>query len=123
MILKGSQRGGGMQLARHLMNTMDNDHVSRHELRGFVSDDLAGAFKESQAISLGTKCSQFLFSLSLNPPELENVSVSVFEKAIEAIEKKLGLTDQPRAIVFHESSVDVMRIVSGRASMRRECEH
>ncbi len=104
MILKGSQRGGGMQLTRHLINAKDNDHVSIHELRGFVSDDLAGAFKESHAISLGTKCSQFLFSLSLNPPELENVPVSVFEEAIEAIEKKLGLTDQPRAVVFHEKS-------------------
>lgn len=104
MILKGSQRSGGPQLARHLMNAKDNDHVSLHELRGFVSDDLIGAFKESHAISLGTRCSQFLFSLSLNPPELENVPISVFEEAIEAIEKKLGLIDQPRAVVFHEKS-------------------
>ncbi len=104
MILKGSQRGGEMKLARHLMNMHDNDHVELHELRGFVADDLIGAFKETHAISLGTKCSQFLFSLSLSPPELENVPVSEFEKAIDAIEKKIGLVGQPRAIIFHEKA-------------------
>lgn len=104
MILKGSQRGGGVQLARHLMNLHDNDHVELHELRGFVGGDLDSAFKEAHAISLGTKCSQFLFSLSLNPPELENVSVEKFEEAIERIEQKIGLTRQPRAIVFHEKN-------------------
>ena len=40
------------------------------ELRGFVSDDLMGALKEAYAISLGTKCRQFLFSLSLKAKEV-----------------------------------------------------
>lgn len=102
MILKASQRAGGMELARHLMNVEDNEHVTIHELRGFISDNLHGAFKEAQAISQGTRCKQFLFSLSLNPPENEIVSVEVFEKAIADIEQKLGITGQPRALVFHE---------------------
>lgn len=102
MILKGSQRAGGMQLAAHLLNDSENDHVTIHELRGFVSETLAGALKEAHAISCGTRCKQFLFSLSLSPPESANVPVEVFEEAIAAIEEKMGLTDQPRAIVFHE---------------------
>lgn len=102
MILKASQRAGGMQLALHLMNTIDNDHVTVHEMRGFIADDLHGAFKEAHAISRGTKCQQFLFSLSLNPPEKEKVPVEVFECAVKQIEQKLGLTNQPRALVFHE---------------------
>ncbi|HMU52864.1 MAG TPA: relaxase, partial [Geminicoccaceae bacterium] len=102
MILKASQRGGGMALARHLLNDIDNDHVEVHELRGFVARDLPGALKEAHAISLGTKCRQFLFSLSLNPPPKANVSVKAFEAAITDIEKRLGLKGQPRAIVFHE---------------------
>lgn len=102
MILKGNQRAGGMQLAAHLMNTRDNDHVTLHDIRGFVADDLSGAFKEAFAISRGTRCKQFLFSLSLSPPETENVPVDVFDDAIEAIEQKLGLSGQPRAVVFHE---------------------
>jgi len=102
MILKGSQRGGGQDLAVHLMRTDDNEHVRLHELRGFASDNLKGAFKEAEAISRGTHCRQYLFSLSLSPPEQERVSVEAFERTINEIEERLGLQGQPRAIVFHE---------------------
>ena len=102
MILKGSERGNAINLARHLMNARDNEHVELHELRGFVADDLEGAFQETHAISRGTRCTNFLFSLSLSPPEREDVPPEVFEAAIEDIEARLGLDNQPRAIVFHE---------------------
>jgi hypothetical protein len=102
MILKASQRGGGQNLAVHLMRTDDNEHISLHELRGFASDNLKDAFKEAEAISLGTKCQQYLFSLSLSPPEQASVSEKQFENAIDRIEERLGLEGQPRAIVFHE---------------------
>lgn len=102
MILKGSQRGGGRQLALHLLNVADNEHVHIHELRGFTADDLPGAFQEVYAISRGTKAKQFLFSLSLNPPQEQKVGTETFEAAIEAIERKMGLEGQPRAVVFHE---------------------
>ncbi len=102
MILKGSQRGNAAQLARHLLNDKDNEHIALHEVRGFLSEDLANALAEADAIAKGTRCKQFLFSLSLSPPEIENVPIEVFETAIEMIEQKLGLDDHPRAIVFHE---------------------
>ncbi len=101
MILQGNQRGGARDLALHLLKD-ENDHVEVHELRGFVADDLAGALNEAYAVSLGTKAKQFLFSLSLNPPPEENVSTADFEAAIGKVEDKLGLINQPRAIVFHE---------------------
>lgn len=102
MILKGSQRKSGQELAAHLMNVGANEHVELHELRGFASDNLKGAFKEAEAISRGTKCQQYLFSLSLSPPEQERVPPAIFERAIDTIEQRLGLEGQPRAIVFHE---------------------
>lgn len=102
MILKGSQRGGGQGLAAHLLNTTDNEHVRVHELRGFAADELHGAFKEVEAIARGTKCRQYLFSLSFSPPASESVPVEIFEEAISRAEERLGLSDQPRAIVFHE---------------------
>jgi len=101
MILIGNQRGGGRDLALHLLKE-ENDHVRVHQIRGFVADDLEGAFKEAYAVSRGTRCKQFLFSLSLNPPKDAEVPTDAFESAIERIEQKLGLTGQPRAIVFHE---------------------
>ena len=102
MILKASQRSGAKQLGHHLLKTEENEHVEIHEVSGFVADDLMGAMKEAHALSKGTKCKQFLFSASLNPPSTESVRVEVFEKACDMIEERLGLKGQPRMIVFHE---------------------
>lgn len=102
MILKGSQRANGQDLAVHLMRLDDNEHIDLHEMRGFASDNLKDAFKEAEATSLGTKCRQYLFSLSLSPPADAKVSVEDFRAAIERIENNLGLDEQPRVIVFHE---------------------
>ena len=46
MILKGNQRAGGDELASHLMNAFDNEHVEVAQVRGTVADDLHGAFGE-----------------------------------------------------------------------------
>ncbi|MEL6464964.1 MAG: relaxase/mobilization nuclease domain-containing protein [Pseudomonadota bacterium] len=104
MILKGAQRSGGLKLAAHLMNIHDNDHVEVHELRGFTAETLHGAFREADAISKGTRCQQYLFSLSLNPPETERVTTADILDAVERAEQQLGLSDQARAIVFHEKN-------------------
>lgn len=101
MILKASQRGGGTQLGTHLLKT-ENEHVEVHEVRGFCAEDVKAAMKEAQAVALGTRCKQFLFSVSLNPPETASVPVDAFERAIDRIEEQTGLTGQPRIIVFHE---------------------
>lgn len=102
MILVGNRRGGSSELAAHLLNVEDNEHVELHEVRGFVADDLESALHEAYGISRGTRCKKFLYSLSLSPPQNENVPVEVFEAAIYRIEQKLGFAGQPRTIVFHE---------------------
>lgn len=100
MILQGNQRGGARDLARHLLKA-ENEHVEIHELRGVVADDLGDALNEIHAVSRATKAKKYLFSISLNPPPEENVSTKAFEEAINRVEAELGLTGQPRAIVFH----------------------
>ncbi|OJJ12988.1 relaxase [Alphaproteobacteria bacterium AO1-B] len=102
MIIVASQRAGAYALADHLLNDRDNDHVELHDVRGFVADDLRGALTEAYAIAKGTQCKQYLFSVSLSPPQDAYVEIEAFENAAKRIEEKLGLTDQPRAIVFHE---------------------
>ncbi|MEM7224446.1 MAG: relaxase/mobilization nuclease domain-containing protein [Pseudomonadota bacterium] len=103
MILVGNQRGGSRDLALHLMKE-ENEHAEVYELRGFASQNLMGALNEAYAVSRGTRCTQFLYSLSLNPPEQEAVPTEAFEEAIDRAEQRLGLTGQPRAIVFHEKN-------------------
>ncbi|RMB02917.1 relaxase/mobilization nuclease domain-containing protein [Eilatimonas milleporae] len=101
MILEGNQRGGGAQLAMHLLKE-ENEHIDIHEIRGFIADDPHGAFEEAHAISKATKCRQYLFSRSLNPPQCEDVATPAFIRAADEAEQRLGLSGQPRAIVFHE---------------------
>lgn len=99
MILKGSQRRNGADLAVHLMNSFDNESVEIAEIHGAVADDLYGAFAEFEAVSLGTKARDYLYSLSINPPS--ELTREQYYEAIDAIENRLGLSGQPRAVVFH----------------------
>ncbi|MCK4843179.1 MAG: relaxase/mobilization nuclease domain-containing protein [Methylococcales bacterium] len=102
MILKGSQRAGSRQLAKHLINGEQNEHVTIHQIRGFIADTVTGALNEAYALSRETQCKQFMFSLSLNPPQNKIMPVELFENTLKRVEKKLGLENQPRIIVFHE---------------------
>ena len=102
MILKGNQRGGGRQMALHLLNADQNEHVNIHEVSGFMAEDVLGALNEAYALSKGTKCKQFMYSLSLSPPQDEKVSIQTFEETLDRVEKKLKLEGHPRVIVFHE---------------------
>ncbi len=102
MIIKASQRANGGELALHLLNAQDNEHITLHDMRGFISDDLKDAFDEIRALSKLTKCKQYLFSVSLNPPQDADICIADFEAAAARLEQRLGLSEQPRAILFHE---------------------
>jgi len=103
-MLKGSQRGGAKQLALHLLNDHDNDHVEVHAIDGFVSEDITGALQEMYAVSRATRCKQFMFSLSLSPPKDEIVTVENYDAAINEAAERLGLSGQPKVVLFHEKS-------------------
>ena len=102
MMLKGSQRGGSKQLALHLLNERDNDHVEVHAVDGFIANDVTGALQEIYAVSRATKAKQFMFSLSLSPPGDTVVTTEDYEAAINAAAEQIGLSDQPKIVVFHE---------------------
>lgn len=113
MIIKASQRGNGSDLATHLCNEFDNEQIEIAHVRGTVATDLHGAFAEIEAIAAGTRSTQPLFSVSVNPSE--PMSRAQYFEAIERIEDKMGLSGQPRAIVFHNKE--------GRDGQVREHAH
>ena len=103
MILKGNQRGGGQQLAVHLMNSFDNERVEIADVRGASAQDLSSAFAEWAAEARGTKCQKFLYSLSLNPDQSQgHLTREQYLELLERTERSLQLVGQPRAVVFHE---------------------
>ena len=81
------------------MNGFDNEHVEIAQLYGSIADDLFGAFAEFEAVASGTRAQNYLYSLSINPPE--PLSREQYDEAIAQIEDGLGLKGQPRAVVFH----------------------
>ena len=104
MIPFATQRGAGQDLATHLLNAHDNECVEIAELRGSIAEDLHGAFSEweAQAYAL-TKCKNYLYSLSVNPdPEQGPLTRDQYTDFIDRTEKQLGLSGQPRAVIFHE---------------------
>src|ERR1700690_4291733 len=103
MILKGNQRGGGQQMAAHLINSYDNERVEIAEVRGAVAQDLSGAFAEWAAEARGTRCVKFLYSLSLNPDQSQgHLTREQNLELLDRTERSLKHVGQPRAMVFHE---------------------
>ena len=103
MIPKASQRGLGQDLATHLQNAYDNEYVEIAEVRGAVARDLHGAFAEWEVCAHAmTCCRNYLYSLSVNPdPAQGQLTRAQYRDYIDRVEGKLGLSGQPRAIVFH----------------------
>src|SRR5262245_22571597 len=81
------------------MNGFDNETIEIAEVYGTVAGDLYGAFAEFEAVSRGTKATEYLYSLSISPPK--PLTRAQYNEAIATIEHGLGLTDQPRAVVVH----------------------
>jgi Relaxase/Mobilisation nuclease domain len=103
MIPKASQRGLGQDLATHLQNAYDNEYVEIAEVRGAVVHDLHGAFAEWELCAHAmTGCRNYLYSLSVNPdPAQGPLTREQYLDYINRAEGKLGLSSQPRAVVFH----------------------
>ncbi len=102
MILKASQRGGGRQLATHLLNGVDNERVEIMDVLGSIADDIPGAFSEWEDHSTATYCKKYLYSMSVSPePAQGRLTRDQYTDYIARVEKEFGLESQPRAIVFH----------------------
>jgi len=103
MILKGNQRGGGSQLAAHLMNSFTNESIEIAEVKGTIARDLSGAFGEINALSLSTKATQPYYHLSISPDQAQRrLTREEYFEVIARTERSLKLVGQPRAVVFHE---------------------
>lgn len=101
MIIKGKSRGNPKQLATHLLHTEKNERVEILELQSGAGN-LADAFREWQLISQGTQGTRGLYHANIDPAAQYTMTAAQWARAVDVLERELGLDGQPRAVVLHE---------------------
>lgn len=101
MIVKGGSRGRPGQLAKHLMRTDTNERIEVLELHSGI-DDLSATFRDWQTLCEGTRGTKGLYHVNIDPDARYDMTRQQWARAVEVLEKELGLDGQPRAVVMHE---------------------
>ena len=95
------------------------------EIRGFVSDNLRGAFQELNAVAAGTRAEKAAYHAKIALPEGERFTDEQMQKAVDKLETSLGFEGQPRAVV--KPRTQILRFtknpppVLGKAAKRKNC--
>src|ERR1700680_3664770 len=104
MIAKGNRHNNGAKLAGYMMtgNAKKGERAELYQLRGFdEADNILDAFRDVEVMAEATKADNALFHVQVRCLEHERLTRPQWEHAADRIEKRLGLTGQPRAIYFH----------------------
>ncbi|WP_298511051.1 relaxase/mobilization nuclease domain-containing protein [uncultured Kordia sp.] len=101
MICKGGKRSGGASLANHLLKD-DNERIVVVEITGTATQDLTQALKDMELTAKMTKAKTGLYHAQINPAMGETMTPQQWQYSVDEMEKRLGLNDQPRAVVYHE---------------------
>ena len=106
MVIKGNSVKGAVALAKHLGRLDTNERRNTVlELKGVAAEDLRGALREMEAVASGNpNCEKPLYHASINSRAEERMTEEQKLKAVDRLEKELGLTGQARAIVVHEKN-------------------
>lgn len=103
MIIKGGSRAGPKQLARHLARTDTNEQVRVLEMQ-WGGDSLGAAFRDWQTLAAGTRGSKGLYHANIDPAIGYAMTADQWTRAVNVLEKELGLEGQPRAVVMHDKN-------------------
>lgn len=104
MIINGGCRSGGGWFSKHLVNTEKNERVKIVDMRGISAETVAGCFQEMKAVASGTRCKNYFYHANINIHHYEHLTPDQWEKAVDTLEKNLGLEGQARFVVEHEKT-------------------
>lgn len=79
----------------------ENESVNFKGALGTVPQELKAALEEMAIIAEASRCKNFLYHASINPPEGEHLTPEQWEKAVDILAVKLGLEGHQRAVVEH----------------------
>jgi hypothetical protein len=102
IIIKGGSRCNGAFFAKHLLNPDHNEQVHVEEIRGLAAKNIGQAFYEMKAVASGTRCKHFFYHAHINPETDEILTPEQWDRAVDELEKRLGLEGQARFVVEHE---------------------
>jgi hypothetical protein len=133
VVIKGKSVAGAKRLATHLERADTNERVEIKELRGVAGRDLHDALREMELIaSACPNCKKPFYHASINTRADERMTPEQRAQAIDRLEKELGLSGQPRAVVAHEKKdrehchvvwsridLDKMRVISDSHNYRK----
>jgi Relaxase/Mobilisation nuclease domain len=115
VIINGASRSAGAWFARHLMNAETNERVTLIEISGFRRGvtDIASAFDEMEVMAdtRRRRLAKYFYQANINPESDEKLTPRQWEQATDALERKLGLTGQPRFVIEHEKEGRIHRHV------------
>jgi hypothetical protein len=109
MIINGGSRRNAQFFAKHLANPEENERVTLCEIRNLAAATIAEAFREMDAISMGTQCSNYFYHVNINPLSGEALTPAQWGRALDLLEENLGLTGHARFIVEHQKKARVHR--------------
>lgn len=111
MIINGGSRCNGAFFAKHLCNAEKNERVHLTDIKGLAAQNIGQAFYEMNAVASGTRCKNFFYHANMNPRDDELLTPEQWERAVDALEERLGLEGQARFVVEHEKHGRVHRHV------------
>jgi hypothetical protein len=103
LIIKGKSRGGPKQLATHLLRADTNERVEVLEKPANAAV-IGDAFSEWQTIAEGTRGRYGLYHANIDPDAQYAMTAEQWTRAVDLLERELGLDGQPRVVVMHEKN-------------------
>ena len=117
MIISGKSRAGPRQLAAVLLCTESNDAVDVLHVDFSASGNPAEAIEDMQILSMATRGTKGLYHARIDPGAYA-MTEAQWLRTVEVLEEELGLHDQPKVIVLHESDGDEhLHVVWARTDM------
>jgi hypothetical protein len=104
MIINGGSRRNGRFFSRHLMNGEHNEYVTLCEIRSLAAQNVRDAFREMEAVAMGTLCRNYFYHANINPRDREELTPAQWKMAIDTLERHLGLEGKARFVVEHRKA-------------------
>ena len=101
VLIKGRSIKGAQKSSDHYLRGLENDHIIIKEVKGFATQSPDAALEMIELSAKGTKCQNPLYSAKINPETDRTWTEEELFRAVDLLEKNLGLTGHQRVVVEH----------------------